>query len=66
MVKEVSSHRKDWEERIRIYSAIHQNTQNVRRAIGKIVTGREIQDDIEALPITIDPLRLMNGDSKRG
>lgn len=37
--KEVTGHRKDWTERLKIYSAIHHNTQNVRLAIGRIITG---------------------------
>ena len=40
--KEIDNHKKDWEERLKIYFTIHQNTQNVRRAIGQILTGREI------------------------
>lgn len=39
LIKEVESHKKTWEERLKIYFTIHQNTQNVRLAIGKIITG---------------------------
>ena len=39
LIKEVDSHKKNWEERLKIYFTIHQNTQNVRLAIGKILTG---------------------------
>lgn len=39
LIKEVDSHKKNWEERLKIYFIIHQNTQNVRLAIGKILTG---------------------------
>jgi hypothetical protein len=39
LIKEVDSHKKNWEERLKIYFTIHQNTQSVRLAIGKIITG---------------------------
>lgn len=39
LIQEVKSHKKNWEERLKIYFVIHQNTQNVRLAIGKIITG---------------------------
>lgn len=66
LVKEVNSHKKDWEERLKIYSSIHQNTQNVRYAIGKIITGTELPQNDEFPSFTIPPLQLVSGDSKRG
>lgn len=39
LIQEVKSHKKNWEERLKIYFTIHQNTQTVRLAIGKIITG---------------------------
>lgn len=39
LVKEVGTHKKDWVERLKIYASIHQNTQTVRLAIGKIIIG---------------------------
>jgi len=51
LMKEVSEHKKDWEERLKIYYTIHQNTQNVRKAIGQILTGKQIADsDLEVFP----------------
>ena len=51
MLKEIKSHKKDWEERFKIYSTIHTNVQNVRMEIGKIVTGKEIPiEEIKQLP----------------
>ena len=48
---EISEHKENWEERLKIYYTIHQNTQNVRKAIGQIVTGRQIGDsDLEVFP----------------
>ncbi len=45
LVKEVKDHEKSWTERIRIYASIHENTQAVRKSIGKIVIGGQIQLD---------------------
>lgn len=45
LVREVKDHEKSWTERIRIYASIHENTQAVRRAIGNIVIGGQIQLD---------------------
>ncbi|MDH4358948.1 MAG: DUF2130 domain-containing protein [Candidatus Berkelbacteria bacterium] len=39
MVQEINSHKKTWQERYRLYSAIHNNVQTVRLEIGKIITG---------------------------
>lgn len=44
LVKEVKNHNKDWKDRIKIYSAIHQNTQSVRMAIGQIVSGKTVEE----------------------
>lgn len=44
LVREVKQHRKDWEERIRLYAAIHQNTMNVRLAIGQIILGKQLEN----------------------
>lgn len=62
LVKEVNSHKKDWEERIKIYAAIHQNTQNVRFAIGKILTGKELEEgETEKFPTDFEILKLQSG-----
>lgn len=62
LVKEVNFHKKDWEERFKIYAAIHQNTQNVRFAIGKILTGRELDEvETEKFPTEIEALQLQSG-----
>lgn len=39
MVEEISSHKKTWQERYKLYCTIHNNIQTVRLEIGKIVTG---------------------------
>ncbi len=65
LIKEVNSHKRDWEDRLKIYSAIHQNTQNVRRAIGKIITGTELPQDEEFPSFTIAPLQLVSGNSNK-
>lgn len=44
LIKEINNHKKDWEERLKIYYTIHQNTQNVRRAIGEIITGKQLDE----------------------
>lgn len=43
LIKEVKNHQGEWIERIKIYSAIHNNIQNVRQSIGEIVTGGPVQ-----------------------
>ena len=51
LIKEINNHKKDWGERLKIYYTIHQNTQTVRRAIGEILTGRQIgEKDLESFP----------------
>ena len=51
LMDEISEHKENWEDRLKIYYTIHQNTQNVRKAIGQIVTGRQIGDsDLEVFP----------------
>ncbi|OGH08005.1 MAG: hypothetical protein A2171_01140 [Candidatus Levybacteria bacterium RBG_13_35_9] len=55
LIKEINNHKKDWEERIKIYYTIHQNTQNVRKAIGEILTGKKIGDtELETFPVMSD------------
>lgn len=62
LVKEVGMHKKDWEERLKIYAVIHQNTQNVRFAIGKILTGKELEEsEAERFPTEIELLKLQSG-----
>lgn len=52
LVNEVKSHTKDWNARLKLYSVIHQNTQNVRLAIGKIITGGTLKEsDVESFPL---------------
>lgn len=51
LIKEINDHKKNWGERIKIYYTIHQNTQNVRRSIGEILTGRKIgETELESFP----------------
>lgn len=51
LIKEINNHKKDWGERLKIYYTIHQNTQNVRRSIGEILTGRQIgEGELESFP----------------
>ena len=55
-------HKKDWEERLKIYANIHQNTQNVRFAIGKILTGKELEEgEMEKFPTDFEILKLKSG-----
>lgn len=62
LVKEVDFKKKDWEQRLKIYSAIHQNTQNVRFAIGKILTGKELEEgETEKFPTDFEILKLQSG-----
>lgn len=62
LVKEVGMHKRDWEERLKIYAAIHQNTQNVRFAIGKILTGKELEEgETEKFPTDFEILKLQSG-----
>jgi len=52
LVNEVKSHTRDWNTRLKLYSVIHQNTQNVRLAIGKIITGGTLREsDVESFPL---------------
>lgn len=39
LIQEVKTHKKNWEDRLKIYFTIHQNTQTVRLAIGRIISG---------------------------
>lgn len=51
LIKEINDHKKNWGERLKIYYSIHQNTQNVRRSIGEILTGRKIgEGELENFP----------------
>ena len=60
--KEVKTHKKEWEERLRIYAAIHQNTQNIRFAIGKIITGGlPPSTTADKFPTAIEQLQLHDG-----
>lgn len=43
LVGEVKDHQKTWTERIKLYYAIHENIQGVRRSIGEIVTGGTVE-----------------------
>lgn len=43
LIKEVNNHKKGWVERIKIYAAIHENAQNVRKSIGEIITGGPVE-----------------------
>jgi hypothetical protein len=43
LTKEVNDHKKGWVERIKIYAAIHENAQNVRKSIGEIITGGPVE-----------------------
>jgi len=43
LVREVKDHNKAWVERIKLYSTIHNNTQNVRKSIGEIITGGSVE-----------------------
>jgi len=43
LIREVKDHEKVWIERVRLYSAIHENIQGVRKAIGEIVTGGSVE-----------------------
>jgi len=43
LIKEVEDHKKAWAKRIEIYSSIHENTRKVRKSIGEIVTGGDIE-----------------------
>lgn len=62
LVREVNLHKKDWAERLKIYSSIHQNTQNVRFAIGKIITGKELEEtEVDKFPSAIESLQLQSG-----
>lgn len=62
LVKEVDLHKKDWEARLKIYATIHQNTQNVRFAIGKILTGKELEEgETEKFPTDFEVLKLQSG-----
>lgn len=55
LIKEINNHKKDWGERLKIYYTIHQNTQTVRRAVGEILTGRQIgEKDLESFPLMED------------
>ncbi len=55
LIKEINNHKKDWGERLKIYYTIHQNTQTVRRAVGEILTGRQIgENDLERFPLMED------------
>jgi hypothetical protein len=54
LTKEINDHRKVWIERIKIYATIHENTQNIRKSIGKIITGGPVE--LEDYPfIQIEP-----------
>lgn len=60
LMKEVSTHKKDWEERLKIYFTIHQNTQSVRKAIGEILTGRQIlSSELESFPLVEQEIPLL-------
>lgn len=53
MVDEINSHKRNWESRYGIYCSIHDNVQNVRLEIGKIITGNQnlqIEGKIPELP----------------
>lgn len=53
LLKEVDQHKSNWKERAKIYYTIHQNTQNVRKSIGEIVTGKPIgPSELESFPIS--------------
>ncbi|OGM30108.1 hypothetical protein A2801_03850 [Candidatus Woesebacteria bacterium RIFCSPHIGHO2_01_FULL_41_10] len=43
LVGEVKDYQKTWTERIKLYYAIHENIQGVRRSIGEIVTGGTVE-----------------------
>ena len=65
--KEVKTHKKEWEERLMIYAAIHQNTQNIRFAIGKIITGGLPPPTIaDKFPSAIEPPQLQSGKPEGG
>lgn len=67
LIKEVKNHTNDWNERLRLYSTIHKNTQEVRLAIGKIITGGALkQSDIESFPLTSEILPPQLKSGKRG
>ncbi len=62
LMREVNLHKKDWEERLKIYATIHQNTQNIRFAIGKILTGKELEEgETEKFPTDFEILKLKSG-----
>jgi len=51
IVFEITSHKKDWQKRFEIYSAIHANVQMVRLQIGAIITGdKELLNETKDLP----------------
>lgn len=65
LIKEIKTHKQNWEERIKIYSAIHQNTQNVRLAIGEIITGQALSpSEMQGFPKIgiIETLKLESGE----
>ena len=69
LVKEVTTHKRDWTERLKIYSTIHHNTQGVRLAIGNIITGGAVtqleDDDFPAIE-NIEILKLGSGNKYGG
>jgi hypothetical protein len=63
LINEVKDHEKVWRERAKIYASIHENIQNVRKSIGEIVTGRNVElesYDFEQI-LTSDTLKLKSG-----
>jgi hypothetical protein len=51
--KESEEHQSMWRERDKIYNSIHENTQNVRGAIGEIITGKPVEIE-KHTPTTVE------------